>query len=250
VFVLAITAPDGTTRRQIFTASEIHIGSRDDSDLCVPTADVRHARIVIHHSRYILVDLKSNTGTYCNERRLTAPLIVTPSDAIRVVEHRVQIVDVAPARLDGGYVARDPFEQALLDAIVDGDEASRLVYADWLESVGEGVHAEIVRRVGNGGRPTVPFLQLLLETTVAWRVRVVRPPIEGCARETGCPGDWGALVRTDREDLRTCRTCTRAVRYCSHVDDAREHLDAGGCAVLDPLSLRWSNDLPSRLKPG
>jgi uncharacterized protein (TIGR02996 family) len=246
VFVLAITGPDGTTRRQIFTVGEITIGSNPESHVYIPGADLRHARIVVKDLRFVLVDMKSTTGTWVNERRFNV-VVVKSSDKIRVIDHSLQIIDVARGRLVEPFVARDATERDLLAAINAGDEASRLVYGDWLESAGELERAEIVRRVGNGGRPSVPFLRLLIGTAPEWRACVVRPPIEGCGG-VGCPGDWGALRPSDRPYVRTCGTCTREVRYCSDTAEAREQLAAGGVAVLDPLSLRSSGDLQVRAR--
>ena len=241
MFALAVTSPDRTTRRRIFLPGEITIGDRDHNDLQISGADARHARIVIKDQRFILVDLKSDGGTTVNGKRITSPIVIRSKDQIGIADHVLQLVDVAPEPLEGNYVAIDPAEQALLDAIGSGDEDSQLIYADWLEGRGDLTRAEIVRRHGNGRHVSIPFLELLIGSAVAWRVRILRPPIEGCKRQD-CPGEWGAVAHGTRDDLRSCATCARAVRYCTDISQARAEIDHGA-VVIDPLAVRWSGDL-------
>ena len=235
MFVLQV---NGESRR-IFTKSEITIGSRSPADLEVVHAEPRHARIVIKDARYILVDLRTPAGTYVNDRRITAPLIVRPADRIAIGETTILIVDVAP-RHERTRAMFAPEEQALLDE-VDDDQA-RSVYADYLESKGDLARAEIVRRLGVGGKPSLPFLDLLIGTDVDWRMRVLRPAVETCKTER-CPGEWGAMARTPDPAVRTCASCRRQVRYAIDVVEARAlHAEF----VIDPLCLRWAGDIGRR----
>lgn len=153
----------------------------------------------------------------------------------------------------------DDTEATLLAAIARHDEASRLVYADWLEGRGNTAHAEFLRLqqvlVGpipadDAGRALwkrrSDRLRALAETIdPAWRIQVARPAVENCAAhfDFACPMEWGQLGATDEPDVRTCALCEEPVYYCTTLADARRHAAQRRCVALDITVERSPNDL-------
>lgn len=88
--MIGITVARGgaDVRRVVFEKVEITIGRAPHSHLVLDAdgVDNRHARIVIKDGRFIVVDMRSTTGTHVNGRRLTSPLVVRPGDAISIGE--------------------------------------------------------------------------------------------------------------------------------------------------------------------
>jgi uncharacterized protein (TIGR02996 family) len=163
-------------------------------------------------------------------------------------------------------VARDPVEQRLLDAIVAGDEACRLVYADWLEGRGDVTRAEFLRlqRSLAGVDPTDPdergrltaelgrLRQLAPQIDLDWRRLVGRPAVEGCRQVTfdfPCRMDWGALAPTALPNVRRCHGCGDKVFYVSTIGAAREHASLGHCVAVDFVEPRQPGDLRERPRP-
>lgn len=247
MFALRVTSSGQAPQTLVFASAEISIGRDPRSDLVLPASIVtpRHARIVIRDHRYIIVDLRSDNGTYVNARRIVQPLVVRPGDEILIGRDALAIVDVEAEWTDVDDDAADADELGLLRVIAAGDEGSRVVYADWLEQR-DDARAELVRheqlsppRITSATTIPLRVLSLALATTIRWRARVTRPRIERCA-SAACPAEWGALAATDRDDVRRCVTCARGVAYCATVQMAR-HVTTP--VVLDYLSLRWPRDV-------
>jgi uncharacterized protein (TIGR02996 family) len=160
----------------------------------------------------------------------------------------------------------DDAEQALLRAIAQHDEASRLVYADWLEANGRVVHAEFVRlqQVLVGPPPTddagralfkrrTERLRVLAETIdPAWRQAVARPLVENCDAhfDFACPMEWGQLTETGDAKVRACKLCEEPVYYCTTIGEARTHAFANQCVAIDITVERRPNDLVRIQKRG
>src|SRR5690349_19717376 len=142
-----VVRQEGQEWRFPFVTIEVTIGRDERNDVVLSELNVsrRHARMVLKDGKYILVDLKSTHGTFVNGRRMTAPLLVSPSDDIRIDSYQLTYEDIAVAPVDDNFPASDPTEAQLLDAIARHDEASRLVYADWLEQHGDTARAEFLR---------------------------------------------------------------------------------------------------------
>src|SRR5262249_24920487 len=102
-------------------------------------------------------------------------------------------------------------EQQLIDAIVAGDSASRMGYADWLEQRGESARAELLRLqellagidATDSDRRTqfqhaVRRLgELASDIDPEWRLLVGRPMVELCRQSSAlCTQDWGTLMPT------------------------------------------------------
>lgn len=162
-----------------------------------------------------------------------------------------------------GVMDEDAVEQDLITAIVERhDEASRQIYADWLESRGDLVRAEFLRLQESlvDARPDQPdftartkrLRELATTIDVQWRYDMARAPVEGCkdARFTfQCPRHWSSLEISDRADVRHCSTCNEEVHYCRDVVKARELTRKGRCVVVDIVPVRHPYDLqpPPRL---
>ena len=112
-------------------------------------------------------------------------------------------------------------EPELLDAIVHGDHAARVVYADWLEEQGDRERAEFVRLqdlllvLPSGAERQAAINRataIAITLDHAWRVIVARIAIRNCTRD-GSPSEWGSLGPTHTSDVRICGTCHTNVEY-------------------------------------
>ena len=110
-------------------------------------------------------------------------------------------------------------EQQLIDAIVAGDAASRLVYADWLEERGETARAELLRLqelladidATDSDRRTQfqhavrRLVELASDIDPEWRLLIGRPMVELCRQSSArCTQDWGNLMATGDPSVRCC----------------------------------------------
>ncbi len=256
MFQVEITARDGTKRCEVFDAPEITIGRVKDNDIILPVGNVskRHARIVLKDDKYIVVDLKSTNGTYVNGRKLTSPLVVHEDDKIYIGDFSIMVGPPDEVIDDHDTLEVDATELRLLAAIAQRDEASRAVYADWLEEQGEAARAEFLR-----------VQELLVATAVddplfrersdrmrelgamidvSWRYKVARPLIESClVVEFECPRDWGSLAMTEKRNVRYCGSCAKQVFYCLTIDEAKRHAQRGRCVAVDIVPPRSPRDL-------
>jgi uncharacterized protein (TIGR02996 family) len=244
MFLVEITAPDGSIKRQLEQPGSLAIGSNAGCAVRIAQAASIHARIelrVAHSSITVSANAElDGDDAGDRERVMMMPL------SIGIAGHKIVIRDITPPRFEASYGAIAAEEAALVDAIVTGDVASRIVYADWLEERGDHARAEIVRRLAAGEKPDAELLLLLAPTNVRWRARILEPVIEGCPRarlagsgaDVACPGHWGALERTGRADMRRCDRCLKLAQYCVDGTQAHEHRAAGGVVVFDPFSTR------------
>lgn len=241
--------------RKTFATTHVTIGHLPDNQLVLDgdSVDARHARIVVQGGRVTVVDLQSASGTFVGGARLGGPRAIGPRDLIAAGAYTLRAFLVSPEPVTA-YLSVDPVERELLDAIAAGDEASRLVYADWLEAAGDAARAELLRlqhaldatAPGARGleRATDRLRELAAGTDPAWRARVARRSIEGCpAFDFSCPKLWSELAPTDRDGVRHCGACDQPVYYCASVEEARAHAARGACVALDVTSPRWAGDL-------
>jgi uncharacterized protein (TIGR02996 family) len=263
VLEVIVAARGRESERFAFTEREVMIGRVQGNHIVLPDKNVsrRHARIVVHDNRVILTDLKSTNGTYLNGRKCTAPSVIKDSDKIYIGDFTLGIDHVPKTRLlpPPPFVPRDRREAELLRAINERDEASREVYADWLEEHGHPREADFVRTQQAlialkpddvAFRPQTQRLSQLAESVdPRWRRRVARPAIENCAREDvprfsfKCPKEWGSLAPTDKHDVKFCTACEKSVYYCTSVPEARDRAARGECVALDSRAMRWQRDL-------
>ena len=244
MFALDIKSPDGTTRRFVTTARALLFGSGAACDVTLPGAAARHVRVVLDQRGYTIEDL-SRAGIEVERREVAQWRSARVPSMIAFAGYTIACIDLEPPWFEASYGALAPAEAALVDGIVTGDAASRLVYADWLEERGDVGRAAIVREFVEGCRPELEMLERLVPTNVRWRARVLEPAIEACPRRAACAGHWGKLERSGRADLRRCAACTKLVLYCVDAAQAREHVAAGG-TVFDPFVVRWPGDLSAK----
>ena len=100
-------------------------------------------------------------------------------------------------------------EAAMVAAIGQGDDAARLVYADWLEQHGRAACAELVRvqeQLAAAAPESRAFSDATLRlctladaTDLAWRMQIARGRVIGCDVD-GCAMDWTGLARAVRRN--------------------------------------------------
>jgi len=86
VFSIVITERGGAQRLLEVDAAEAGIGRLEDNEIVLPRSNVskHHARLVLKDERCVIVDLKSTNGTYVNGRKISAPMVVGPTDKIYI----------------------------------------------------------------------------------------------------------------------------------------------------------------------
>ncbi len=78
---------------QRFSKSEIFLGRDSGCDFSLDdqTVSSRHARLSYHQNQWWLEDLASTNGTYLNDEAVTAPVVITHGDEIRLGQVGVKI---------------------------------------------------------------------------------------------------------------------------------------------------------------
>jgi uncharacterized protein (TIGR02996 family) len=247
---------DGTVNAFELRANEITFGRVQGNDIVLPRGNIskRHARLVLRDDKYILVDLKSTNGTYVNGRKITSPIVLKAEDKIHIGDFSIVIDPKGGDWELEPTLEVDATELRLLAGIAQRDEASRLVYADWLEGNGHVARAEFLRTQeqlvhtppDDGGFRVLSdkLRHLAAEIDVQWRFKVARPLVENClAVEFECPRDWGSLATTEFSDIRYCGACSKRVYYCNTIDEARKQAGRGNCVAVDIVQLRRPGDL-------
>jgi len=110
----------------------------------------------------------------------------------------------------------EPTEEAFLTSLRarPDDDATRIVYADWLEEQQRFMESNFLRF------------------------------------DFACPKQWESLAPTDEGDnVRFCGACKSNVYYSATVDEAYAHARKGRCVVVDLVPVRWKGDLDPRLPP-
>jgi uncharacterized protein (TIGR02996 family) len=235
MFLVELRVEDRVERRQLVTRNRLSIGGASLDDVRIAGAVPAHVVVTLGATYATLVvgaTIEHAGTTYApGDHMLAMPV------TFGIAGHTVTLLDVTPPMFEASYLPISPEEAALVDAIVTGDTASRMIYADWLEGRGDLERAEIVRRLAEGDGPDKELLVALAPTNVRWRARILEPAIEQCTR-ADCPRHWGALERTGRADLRRCDRCAKLALYCVNGPQAREHRAAGGVVVFDPFATR------------
>jgi uncharacterized protein (TIGR02996 family) len=216
MFAIVVSRAGEPAWRKTFAANQVTIGSSADAmlRLAPESADAMHARIVMRTRKLIVVDLKSAGGTYVDRRRLTAPLVIDPASELAIGDYTLRAF-VVDDELETAPPERGPIERDLLAAIERGDDSSRLVYADWLESIDDAPRAEFLRLqhalatmspdAADFERATDRLRELAAGLELGWRARVAKRSIEACPPfDFECPKRWEELGLTERPDVRHC----------------------------------------------
>jgi uncharacterized protein (TIGR02996 family) len=156
------------------------------------------------------------------------------------------------------------------------DDATRLVYADWLEEQGSPtadakaeflrLSVEMERNPGWKGERKARrqrLQQLAASLDTDWLAEVSRLPVENCrgkptaedpeqshvlSFEYRCGRAWDQLQQTEDRSVRFCDDCSKQVHYCDTIMDAREHAWKGHCIAVDLGVIRRKEDLePERM---
>jgi pSer/pThr/pTyr-binding forkhead associated (FHA) protein len=83
----------GPPRHLPFEHHEVTIGTEPGNDIVLddPYASPRHARILQKEGKNIIVDLKTDGGTFVNGRRITAPQVLRDGEKITLGLHTLEV---------------------------------------------------------------------------------------------------------------------------------------------------------------
>lgn len=147
-------------------------------------------------------------------------------------------------------------DAAIVEAIANGDESARFVYADLLEERGLGDHARWLRSESRVQTLTGQERDVLLQELAALRGRVgreflatvARPALEGCPVRFGfrCPMTWQGLTPTADPLVRHCAGCDSPVTFFDSLDQAQAAAAQGKCVAIDLSAERHDGDLDPR----
>ena len=223
------------TQRFTYRGPRVRIGSAADNDLILRDGNVPEYAFTIEQRDGVC---------FQDDRPIADGAELEAGDYMLILA----LTERTWRRLD----VTDEVERRLIDSIVARDDASRLVYADWLEERGQFRRAEFLRMqeaLTTASRDEAAFgddaLRLRLLATlidVSWRHRIGQPRIEGC-RADACPEHWSGLTETGDPKLRTCEICKQPVLYCTRIDEARYQVGRGRRVVIDATVLRTPRDL-------
>lgn len=84
---------EGKRRAELFSVAEITIGRVEGNEIVLPEGSVskRHARIVFRDGKFIVIDLKSTSGTRVNGKLIVGPQVLKPSDVIEIGPFRLTL---------------------------------------------------------------------------------------------------------------------------------------------------------------
>ena len=256
MLVITVTTK-GSTSEHALDQEAVTIGSGPACDVIVPKAAKLHATIQIdRNDRLIIVD-HSFWGTKLDGRRIHDKAEIGEG-TIAIARSTLRVLRVAPPDL--AIERFDLVEQQLVRAVARGDEASRLVYADWLEQRGDHERARFLRLQAEiaGMKPDSIFLLAAHELRTlaagldpAWRRAVAQVAVEGCVGfELQCPKQWSSLESTERSDVRFCGACQQQVFYCTTIESARRRAQRNECVAIDIKLERSYHDLEPVIRMG
>jgi uncharacterized protein (TIGR02996 family) len=163
------------------------------------------------------------------------------------------------------------------------DDTIRMVYADWLDELGDDeskAKARFLRvtvrlmgpiqRIGWRHARRMELHDLAQELPPAWLAVVSRLKVENCpqAHETWanraaelvlghalrfnvvCDRRWDELTATDDPTVRRCGACEQNVHYCDTIEDARTRAHRGECVAVSLGVIRYGSDLEPRTVVG
>ncbi|MEO8699273.1 MAG: TIGR02996 domain-containing protein [Kofleriaceae bacterium] len=135
------------------------------------------------------------------------------------------------------FEAEDPQEAELMGALRanPSDDATRQVYADWLEQRGYTTRATFLRLDGVAGSEEPALRRNADPVDFDWRAAISNPPISRCGVRFGfeCTKRWEALERTDDDAVRHCSACEKPVYFVASVEEAEVRGRARECVAID-----------------
>jgi uncharacterized protein (TIGR02996 family) len=160
-------------------------------------------------------------------------------------------------------------EEGFLQKLLDGpaEDATRLVYADWLEERGdvqsvaraEYLRLTVLSEKDKTKRPVAKRLQeLAAALDTDWLAVVSRLKVENCANRRAqnelleryrrrfnlvCDKRWDELTVTEERNVRFCVNCEKEVYYCDTITEARTRAQNEECVCVDLGIIRRKGDL-------
>src|SRR5262245_51532922 len=125
---IIVSGPDQPNQQFTFKERELAIGRAAGNDIVLRDINVsrRHARLVVHEGKYVIIDVESTNGTYVNGRRVRSPMVVGYDDRVQIGGYTLAIeesgVDQTEEHPLAPFIPRDATEAALLRAIGEGDD--------------------------------------------------------------------------------------------------------------------------------
>jgi pilus assembly protein CpaF len=91
--VFVVVTERGVARRLELHKDEITIGRVAGNDVVLPTDSVSefHARVVRKDGQLVILDLKSDGGTFVNGRKLTGPVVLESSDQVYIGDFALSV---------------------------------------------------------------------------------------------------------------------------------------------------------------
>jgi pSer/pThr/pTyr-binding forkhead associated (FHA) protein len=93
--LILTTALDSHRFSRQYDKPEVILGREPGCDFLIDdkTVSSRHARLSYHHQQWWLEDLASTNGTFLNDEAISAPVVITQGDELRLghIELSVQI---------------------------------------------------------------------------------------------------------------------------------------------------------------
>jgi len=106
-----VTQSTGHPVTQRYSQPEIILGREPACDFPLDdqTVSSRHARLSYHHQQWWLEDLASTNGTFLNGDALTAPVVITSGDELRLgqVGVKIEIIYAGKRPVKGGINSTD-----------------------------------------------------------------------------------------------------------------------------------------------
>jgi uncharacterized protein (TIGR02996 family) len=189
------------------------------------TVENHHVRLTIREGGAVVLDLGTANGTFVNDARIEQGVDVDVSDTIRIGETTLELeaADILPERrIERRHVVQPGVEEGFLARLREepSDDATREIYADWLDSIGAPTPAAFIR-LQLAGTATIETSDVIERATTltdpGWRAVVSRGRIHHC--ESPCPGRWHMLEPTEVDTSRFCPTCREDVRYCATLEE-------------------------------
>ena len=93
MFLITLAEKGGDSQQLEFLQDEVSVGRLAENDLVLSKGNVskNHCRLVAKDGKFVLVDLRSTNGTFVNGKRVSAPLVVKPTDAIFVGDYVLHV---------------------------------------------------------------------------------------------------------------------------------------------------------------
>jgi uncharacterized protein (TIGR02996 family) len=180
----------------------------------------------------------ASCGTQAPGRPEVCPSCGRPTDVRWIAED-----GTPPER----FPTSQPQEAALVEALRadPADDATRQVYADWLEQHGFELRARFLRiecGAATEAEREVALKALAMSTPIdrLWRALASRAPL-ACDEvhfQFRCPKRWDSLAPTASDAIRHCGVCQKAVYFCTTLGEVRRRAAAQQCVAVDASLMR------------